>query len=91
MNTYFASPERTDKKTLAAEIDFVGKTPVISGLSRPLAIDGQRFWVVARRQVTNYERPMTQETITHECRSYEGVNIVKNGRNAQGQQQYWCK
>lgn len=69
MNTYFASPERTDKKTLAAEIDFVGKTPVISGLSRP----------------------MTQETITHECRSYEGVNIVKNGRNAQGQQQYWCK
>jgi hypothetical protein len=34
---------------------------------------------------------MTQETITHKCRSSESVNIVKNGRNAQGQQQYWRK
>jgi hypothetical protein len=32
MNTYFASPERTDKKTLAAKINFVDKNPVISAL-----------------------------------------------------------
>jgi transposase-like protein len=34
---------------------------------------------------------MIQETITHKCRSCNSVNIVKNGHNAQGRQQYWCK
>jgi signal transduction histidine kinase len=32
MHSYFASPERTDQKTLAAEINFAGRNPVISGL-----------------------------------------------------------
>ena len=34
---------------------------------------------------------MIQEIITHRCRCCSSVNIVKNGHNAQGQQQYWCK
>jgi len=34
---------------------------------------------------------MIQEMITYRCRSCQSVNIVKNGHNAQGQQQYWCK
>ncbi|WP_417908863.1 sensor histidine kinase [Candidatus Electronema sp. PJ] len=32
MHSYFASPERTDEETLAAEIDFAGRNPVICGL-----------------------------------------------------------
>jgi hypothetical protein len=32
MHSYFASPERTEHDALAAEIDFAGKNPVISGL-----------------------------------------------------------
>uniref|UniRef100_UPI004055A879 sensor histidine kinase n=1 Tax=Candidatus Electronema sp. TaxID=2698783 RepID=UPI004055A879 len=32
MHSYFASPERTDQETLAAELDFAGRNPVISGL-----------------------------------------------------------
>jgi transposase-like protein len=38
-----------------------------------------------------YHRAMIQEIITHRCRCCDSVNIVKNGHNAQGQQQYWCK
>lgn len=34
---------------------------------------------------------MIQETITYQCRACQSTNIVKNGHNAQGQQQYWCK
>ena len=34
---------------------------------------------------------MIQKTITYECRHCRSTNIVKNGHNAQGQQQYWCK
>ncbi|MGX9728973.1 MAG: IS1 family transposase [Candidatus Electronema sp. VV] len=34
---------------------------------------------------------MIQEIITHRCRCCDSVNIVKNGHNAQGRQQYWCK
>ena len=34
---------------------------------------------------------MIQKTITYECRSCRSTNIVKNGHNARGQQQYWCK
>ncbi|HSN66673.1 MAG TPA: IS1 family transposase, partial [Fusibacter sp.] len=32
---------------------------------------------------------MIQEIITHRCRCCDSVNIVKNGHNAQGRQQYW--
>ncbi len=34
---------------------------------------------------------MIQETITYHCRACGSSHIVKNGHNAQGQQQYWCK
>ena len=34
---------------------------------------------------------MIQKTITYECRFCHSIHIVKNGHNAQGQQQYWCK
>ncbi len=32
MNSYFASPERADDKTLSCEIDFISNNPVMSGL-----------------------------------------------------------
>jgi transposase-like protein len=31
------------------------------------------------------------ETITHHCRDCDSKNIVKNGRNRYGNQQYLCK
>ncbi len=34
---------------------------------------------------------MIEKTITYKCRGCGSANIVKNGHNAQGQQQYWCK
>lgn len=34
---------------------------------------------------------MIAETIIHTCRECGSTNIVKNGRNAYGNQQYWCK
>ena len=34
---------------------------------------------------------MIQKTITYECRFCHSAHIVKNGHNAQGHQQYWCK
>jgi transposase-like protein len=34
---------------------------------------------------------MIQKTITYECRFCHSRHIVKNGHNAQGHQQYWCK
>jgi len=34
---------------------------------------------------------MIEKTITYKCRCCGSANIVKNGHNAQGQQQYWCK
>ncbi|HEX8680891.1 MAG TPA: IS1 family transposase, partial [Ardenticatenaceae bacterium] len=33
---------------------------------------------------------MIQETITHHCRRCGSSNIVKNGTNRCGNQQYWC-
>lgn len=37
MDTYFASPEKTDEKELAAEIEYASKNPVISGLLRSVS------------------------------------------------------
>ena len=34
---------------------------------------------------------MIAETITYECRRCHSQNIVKNGHNASGSQQYLCK
>ncbi|MBI5841687.1 MAG: IS1 family transposase, partial [Chloroflexi bacterium] len=34
---------------------------------------------------------MIQKTIIYECRFCHSAHIVKNGHNAQGHQQYWCK
>ena len=34
---------------------------------------------------------MVTETIIHVCRSCSSSNIVKNGHNASGSQQIWCK
>jgi insertion element IS1 protein InsB len=34
---------------------------------------------------------MIQVTMKHKCRSCQSENIVKNGRNASGKQQYRCK
>ena len=34
---------------------------------------------------------MIRETITHLCRQCHSPNIVKNGHNASGSQQYVCK
>ena len=34
---------------------------------------------------------MISETIVHSCRRCGSENIVKNGTNACGNQQYWCK
>jgi transposase-like protein len=34
---------------------------------------------------------MIRETVTHRCRNCQSENIVKNGRNACGKQQYRCK
>ncbi len=34
---------------------------------------------------------MIQKTITYKCRACHSTHIVKNGHNAQGQQQDWCK
>ena len=34
---------------------------------------------------------MIEKTITYECRFCHSKRIVKNGHNAQGHQQYWCK
>ncbi len=36
----------------------------------------------------SYHRAMIEEIITHRCRCCDSV---KNGHNAHGQQQYWCK
>lgn len=51
MHSYFASPERTDQETLAAEIDFAGRNPVISGLLSSvgglLAVLDERRQIVA--------------------------------------------
>jgi Transposase. len=34
---------------------------------------------------------MIAKTINYECRQCHSQNIVKNGHNASGSQQYWCK
>ena len=34
---------------------------------------------------------MIQKTVKHRCRSCQSENIVKNGHNACGKQQYRCK
>jgi len=34
---------------------------------------------------------MIAETTIHTCQECGSTNIVKNGRNAYGNQQYWCK
>ena len=34
---------------------------------------------------------MMIETVTYECWKYNSQNIVKNGQNSSGSQQYWCK
>lgn len=34
---------------------------------------------------------MIQETKTYRCRVCDSENIVKNGTNRYGNQQYWCK
>jgi transposase-like protein len=34
---------------------------------------------------------MVTETIVHVCRQCGSSNIVKNGHNASGSQQFWCK
>ncbi len=34
---------------------------------------------------------MIQETKTDRCRVCDSENIVKNGTNCYGNQQYWCK
>ncbi len=34
---------------------------------------------------------MVTETIIHVCRACNSSNIVKNGHNASGSQQIWCK
>jgi transposase-like protein len=34
---------------------------------------------------------MITTTVTHKCRNCESENIVKNGRNVCGKQQYRCK
>ena len=34
---------------------------------------------------------MIQKTTTYRCRTCESENIVKNGTNRYGNQQYWCK
>ena len=34
---------------------------------------------------------MVTETIIHVCRVCGSSNIVKNGHNASGSQQFWCK
>ena len=34
---------------------------------------------------------MITEQITHVCRKCGSQNIVKNGHNGSGSQQYWCK
>ena len=34
---------------------------------------------------------MIQKTIIYKCRFCQSAHIVKNGHNAQGHQQYWCK
>ncbi len=34
---------------------------------------------------------MVIETVIHRCRSCNSSNIVKNGHNASGSQQVWCK
>ena len=34
---------------------------------------------------------MVTETIIHLCRRCGSPNIVKNGHNASGSQQFWCK
>ena len=34
---------------------------------------------------------MIQTLITHQCRHCGSENIVKNGHNRSGSQQYWCK
>jgi transposase-like protein len=36
-------------------------------------------------------RPMIEETTTYQCRKCESANIVKNGKNVCGNQQYHCK
>ena len=34
---------------------------------------------------------MIAELVIHTCRACGSQNIVKNGHNASGSQQYWCK
>ena len=34
---------------------------------------------------------MIAKRIVYECRNCQSQNIVKNGHNASGNQQYWCK
>jgi len=34
---------------------------------------------------------MIRTTKTHQCRHCGSENIVKNGHNSSGSQQYWCK
>jgi transposase-like protein len=34
---------------------------------------------------------MITTAITHQCRHCGSENIVKNGHNSSGSQQYWCK
>ncbi|HUN24577.1 MAG TPA: hypothetical protein PK299_15715, partial [Anaerolineales bacterium] len=34
---------------------------------------------------------MIIEQVTYSCRKCGSQNIVKNGHNASGNQQYWCK
>ena len=34
---------------------------------------------------------MVTETVIHKCRGCGSSNIVKNGHNASGSQQFWCK
>ena len=34
---------------------------------------------------------MVTETVVHKCRACSSTNIVKNGHNASGSQQFWCK
>ena len=34
---------------------------------------------------------MIAKVVVYKCRSCDSQNIVKNGHNASGSQQYWCK
>lgn len=34
---------------------------------------------------------MIPKLMIYKCRKCDGQNIVKNGHNASGSQQYWCK